>query len=190
MQQQLDWPRIRIRTTVENGCSRLNKVEGLASRVSCGEQGARMVKFSSKHAARSLRCPRLDSWRRHQPPAEDSLGFLGDEMVMAVCVCTPFASHVSIRAVCRRLDELITSEEFRAHRLESGWAEHGVVIAGGFRVSDGDDAMWDVAAERTPECWLLASGRCRPVAPLGRCRLHASSAVLDDEVWVRGGAVG
>ena len=75
-----------------------------------------MVKFSSKHAARSLRCPRLDSWRRHQPPAEDSLGFLGDEMVMAVCVCTPFASHVSIRAVCRRLNELITSEEFRAHR--------------------------------------------------------------------------
>ena len=50
-----------------------------------------MVKFSSKHAARSLRCPPLDSWRRHQPPAEDRLAYLGDQMVMAVCVCTSFA---------------------------------------------------------------------------------------------------
>ena len=105
------------------------------------------------------------------------LSGLGDDLVIALFACAPYTAHGNIRAVCRRLGRLLKSRAFREQRLASGYAEHGVVVAGGER----DDET------RTAECWLLAGGRSWRTAPLSGARYSACSAVVDHEMWVFGG---
>ena len=98
-----------------------------------------------------------------------------DDVLNAIFCRVPFLSHGTVRAVCRRTRALLSSPAFRKERLESGYAESGVVVAGGARA--------DVIAE----CWLLAGGRWWPRAPMSGPRTQACSAVIDNELWVCGG---
>ena len=100
-----------------------------------------------------------------------------DDVLNAIFCRVPFLSHGTVRAVCRRTRTLLSSPAFRKERLESGYAESGVIVAGGSR--DGGN--------RTAECWLLAGGRWWPRAPMSGPRSRACSAVIDNELWVCGG---
>ena len=119
----------------------------------------------------------MASARRPRPPP----AWLGwaDHQVIMVLVRVPFTSHDTLRAVCRRTNALLRSSAFREKRRESGYAERGVVVAGGFR--DG---------RATAECWLLVGRRWRPIAPLTSPRRLACSAVIENELWVIGGLGG
>ena len=70
--------------------------------------------------------------------------------------------------------------------VESGLAEHGLVVAGGMRNHDG---------RLTADCAMLINGRWRPIAPMSGPRANACSAIMDDEdgepeMWVMGGVDG
>ena len=56
--------------------------------------------------------------------------------------------------------------------VESGLAEHGLVVAGGMRNHDG---------RLTADCAMLINGRWRPIAPMSGPRANACSAIMDDE---------
>ena len=92
-----------------------------------------------------------------------------DDVLNAIFCRVPFLSHGAARAVCRRTRTLLSLPAFRKERLESGYAESGVVVAGGAR--DGN---------HTAECWLLAGGRWWPRAPMSGPR---------DGATVRGAAL-
>ena len=96
----------------------------------------------------------------------------------AIFCRVPFLSLGAVRAVCRRTRTLLSSPAFRKERLESGYAESGVVVAGGSRGGP------------TAECWLLAGGRWLPCAPMSGPHIDACSAVIDNELWVCGGQGG
>ena len=104
---------------------------------------------------------------------------LGDDLARSVLVRAPFSSHAAVRAVCRRFDTLIRSPEFGVQRREAGCVERGVVVAGGCARA----SSW----RRTAACWLLASGRWRPIRALSRARADACSVVVDNEMWILGG---
>ena len=103
------------------------------------------------------------------------LDALSDDVFLTLFVSTPFASHHALRSVCRRANHLLQTKEFRKLRLKVGCAEHGVIVAGG------------KTSAPTADCWLLASSRWRPIAPLGAPRSRACSAVLRGEMWLIGG---
>ena len=42
----------------------------------------------------------------------------------------PFEAHGSLHVVCRRLKTLLRSREFLQQRVDSGFAEYGLVVAG------------------------------------------------------------
>ena len=56
-----------------------------------------------------------------------------DDVLNAIFCRVPFLSHGTVRAVCRRTRTLLSSPAFRKERLESGYAESGVVVAVGVR---------------------------------------------------------
>ena len=99
-----------------------------------------------------------------------------DDVLNAIFCRVPFLSHGAARAVCRRTRTLLSSPAFRKERLESGYAESGVIVAGGHRVG-----------HSSAECWLLAGGRWWPRALMSGPRSWACSAVIDNELWVCGG---
>ena len=102
-------------------------------------------------------------------------------MLNAIFCRVPFLSHGAARAVCRRTRTLLSSPAFRKERLESGYAESGLVVAGGRR------ELNYTASTYTAECWLLAGGRWWSRAAMSVPRFQACSAVIDNELWVCGG---
>ena len=84
------------------------------------------------------------------PPAQPPPPLVewSDDVLNAIFCRVPFHSHGAVRAVCRRTRTVLSSPAFRKERLESGYAESGVVVAGGER-----------GGPATAECWLLAGGR-------------------------------
>ena len=113
------------------------------------------------------------------PPAAvpNHLDALSDDLVLRVFVRAPFATHGTLHAVNRRLKSLLRSDTFSKLRLDSGWAEHGLVVAGG-----DDDRIGELA-----DCKMLSHGRWRPMPPMRRRRSGACSVVIDNEMWVMGG---
>ncbi len=109
-----------------------------------------------------------------EPPV--GIAALPDRLVIRAFLSAPFVAHGSLHAACRRLKSILRSDAFRDQRLESGWAERGVVLAGGRR------AFGAVA-----ECCMLCKSRWRPVAPMRGPRSDACSVVIDNEMWVMGG---
>ena len=96
----------------------------------------------------------------------------------------PFATHGSVRVVCRRLNAIIASPAFHDWRVERGLAEHGLVAAGGVRDYEPTDA-----------CSIFFSGQWRLAAALSFVRRSACSAIMEDEdgqpeMWVMGGVGG
>ena len=100
----------------------------------------------------------------------------GEDSLRSVLVRVPFADHGTARALCSRTRDLLRSPAFREERLESGCAEHAVVVAGGVR-----------GGRPTAECRLLTGGRWLSIAPMSGPRFLACSVVLDGELWVLGG---
>ena len=98
--------------------------------------------------------------RRLNPPCP--FAGLSDEIVIAIFVRLAFFSHGTARALCRRVRDLLRSPAFREERLESGYAEHAVVVAGGQR-----------NGRLTAECQLLTGGRWLSIAPMSVPRLYA-----------------
>ena len=87
-----------------------------------------------------------------------ALTILSLTMFVSIFVRVPFVCHGNVSALCHRTRDLLRSAAFREERLESGCAEHGVVVAGGRRGID-----------PTADCQLLTGGRWRRIAPLLTC---------------------
>ena len=110
---------------------------------------------------------------------------LSDDAAVTVFARVPFAAHATVRCVCRRLRALLESSAFRRQRLESGYAEHGVAVLGGFREN-----------ARVADAFVLANGRWRRAARLRAPLSHCAAAVVAadaagwPEVWLLGGKSG
>ena len=118
-------------------------------------------------------------------PKRSALDGLSDELVLQLFSRAPFVTHGTLHAVCRRLKTLLRSREFRQQRAETGLAEHGLVVAGGYR------GMFAA----TVDCSMLTGGRWRLIAPVSFPRNCACSAIVEDadgqpEMWVMGGSAG
>ena len=116
--------------------------------------------------------------RRLNPPCH--LDGLSDDLVMRMFSRAPFMTHGTLHVVCRRLKTLLRSPEFLLQRVDSGLAEHGLVVAGGQR------------GDVTADCSMFIGGRWRPLTPLSGPRYSACSAIAEDEdgqpeMWVMGG---
>ena len=81
---------------------------------------------------------------------------LGEDLVTAICVREPYTSHANLRVVSCHLKNLITSPAFREERIASGYAERGLVIAGGSRGSR-----------------MFVDGRWTKIAPIITPRIHS-----------------
>ena len=93
------------------------------------------------------------------------LTHLSDDLAVAVLARVPFSSQPDVRAACRRFRALLATAAFRQERLDSGFAEFGVVVFGG-----------EHDFEASSACWLLARGEPpRPIAPLSGKRYSAAS---------------
>ena len=118
---------------------------------------------------------------------------LSDDLVLLLFSRVPFVTHGTLHVVCRRLKTLLRSREFRQQRVDSGLAEYGLVVAGGY-----------ANGEATADCSMLTKARWFPpalsarhlrgaaMAPLSHPRAFAYSAVVEDEdgqpeLWVMGG---
>ena len=101
---------------------------------------------------------------------------LSDDLLIVIFVRAPLACHDAARALCARLDALLSSPGFARERVESGYAEHAVVDAGGRR-----------RGRPTAAVWLPDAARLRPSAPPTAMRFRAAFAVLEDELWVISG---
>ena len=129
--------------------------------------------------------------RRLKPPC--LLDGLSDDLVLLLFSRVPFVTHGTLHVVCRRLKTLLRSREFRQQRVDSGLAEYGLVVAGGY-----------ANGEATADCSMLTKARWFPpalsarhlrgaaMAPLSHPRAFAYSAVVEDEdgqpeMWVMGG---
>ena len=143
-----------------------------------------------KPASRDLKRPRM---------GESNMPILmewSDEELLNLLVRVPYTRHNEVRAVCRRFNDLVKSDEFRRMRFESKYVEHGIIFAGG--TNPYDDGP-------TTKCSLLAAlglggnrrsttreteyKRVRPIAPLARARRSAASVVFENELFVFGGEV-
>ena len=101
---------------------------------------------------------------------------LGDDVIRAMLVRRSSAVD-TVRTCCRRLNALIRSPSFRDERLRSGYAENGLVVAGGYNAD----------TRTTTACWLLAGERWRPIGSLHSPRAGACTVVYQGEMWVIGG---
>ena len=110
-------------------------------------------------------------------PPPPLLGY-DDDALISVFARVPFFSHGNVRCVCRRANALLTSPAFREERISSGWAEHGLVVAGGYDVR---------RRGAVADCALLAGGRWRSIARLRAPRDAMRSAVFEGELWLIGG---
>ena len=117
---------------------------------------------------------RARSRRLNNPCGLDALG---DDVIRAMLVRSPFCCHDTVRTCCRRLNALIRSPSFRDERLRSGYAENGLVVAGGYNAD----------TRTTTACWLLAGERWRPIGSLHSPRAGACTVVYQGEMWVIGG---
>ena len=113
--------------------------------------------------------------RARLDPQKNPFDILSDEVVITICVRTSITSHGCLRAVCPRLNELITLPAFRKERVDKGFAERGLIFAGGSR--DGP----------TAECWLYVGRRWKKIAPMKNPHRFSCSAVIENELWVIGG---
>ena len=87
---------------------------------------------------------------------------LGDDLAVALLARAPLASRGALRRVCRRFGALLSTAAFRAERAASGWAERGLLVAGG-----------EECYRATAQCHLFAGGQVVPRAvsharPVGR----------------------
>ena len=105
-------------------------------------------------------------------------------LLLGVLVKMPYFEHGNVRIVCRRWDQIITSETFREQRRKLGYGEHGVVVAGGY-----GDVVAGFATP-TPDCWMLKGGRWRSIAPMSAPRHSFCTAVYEGEMFVIGGVDG
>ena len=103
---------------------------------------------------------------------------LSDDLVLRVFARAPFATHGTVRAVCRRLNTLLRSPEFRRQRLDSGFWEFGLVVAGGRQYG---------APVLVGECSIFTGNRWRSLPPMSGPRALACSAVVHNELFVIGG---
>ena len=103
--------------------------------------------------------PRRRRARRPPARAPDPVGFdtLSDDLVMRAMLRAPFVTHGSLRAVNHRFQAVLGSDAFRKLRLDSGLAEHGVVVVSGW-TSDG--------LRISTDCKMLLNGRWRPIPPI------------------------
>jgi hypothetical protein len=138
---------------------------------------------SSSTASLAVRRTASASWLRRSVRRDPSsaLDELGDDVILRVFSRAPFMTHGTLHGVCRRLKNLLRSREFRQQRVESGLAEHGLVVAGGWR-----------QGRFTEDCFMLSSGRWRPISLLSGPRSAACTAVVENEdgqpeMWVMGG---
>ena len=104
------------------------------------------------------------------------LSDVSDDLLIVIFVRAPLATHQTARSLCARLNALLTSPGFARERVDSGYAEHAVIDAGGRR-----------RGRPTAAIWLPDAARVRPSAPPTVMRFRACSAVLDDELWVISG---
>ena len=117
--------------------------------------------------------------RRLNPPCH--LDGLSDDLVLRLFSRAPFMAHGTLHGVCRRLKTLLRSPEFLQQRVDSGLVEHGLVVAGGWRVG-----------RAIASCSMFTGGRWRPITPMSGPRAGACSAIVEDEdgqpeMWVMGG---
>ena len=138
---------------------------------------------------------------RAGPPTCPDLMEWSDEELLNLLVRVPFAWHHELRAVCRKFNDLVKSDEFCQMRVESKYAEHGCVFAGGvddswrlitscMMVADAGRDPRRAPAWRDPRApaWRQRM-RARPIAPLASVRAHAASVVFEGELFVLGGNV-
>ena len=131
-----------------------------------------------------------DHKRSRKGPLASEIVKWSDAQLLNLLVRVPYAYHHEVRAVCRKFNDLVKSDEFRQMRFESKYAEHGCIFAGGL----------DLRAGPMPVCTLLAWGsrlvmrgfesvRARPIAPLGIPRAGSASLVVENELFIMGGEV-
>ena len=70
---------------------------------------------------------------RPRPAPPPPLVEWGDDALRSIFVRVPLICHGNVRALCHRTKDLLHSPAFREERLESGCAEHAVVLVGGVR---------------------------------------------------------
>jgi len=56
---------------------------------------------------------------------------LGGNLCCRVLICAPWATHCTLRIVCRRFHHCLMAAEFRVQRRRSGWTESAVFAFGG-----------------------------------------------------------
>ena len=94
---------------------------------------------------------------------------ISNDLIISFFASTSFTAHGTLRAVCRRFRAAIESRAFRAARLSTGNAEHGVLYTS------------------ARGSWMLLHGRWRrSTSPPAIFAPHACSVALDGEVWVIG----
>ena len=151
------------------------------------ERGARDVEFpraaSSSTASLAVRRTASASWLRRSVRRDlsSALDELGDDVILRVFSRAPFMTHGTLHGVCRRLKNLLRSREFRQQRVESGLAEHGLVVARGVATGPLHRGLLH-ALKRAVAAHLAASGP----------RSAACTAVVENEdgqpeMWVMGG---
>ncbi len=102
-----------------------------------------------------------------------------DAELLNLLIRVPYAWHDEVRAVCRKFNDLVKSDEFKQMRIEFKCIEHACIFAGGTNLD----------RRPTTTCSLLASLRARPIAPLTSPRAEAASVVFENELFVFGGVI-
>ena len=104
--------------------------------------------------------------RRLNPP--NRLDALSDDLFLRAFVRAPFVCHGTLHSVSKRFKSLLRSDAFREQRLESGLAEHGVVLA---------------CARRMDHACMISSGCVLEIPPMSGPRRGACSVIIDNEMW-------
>ena len=118
-----------------------------------------------------------------------------DAELLNLLIRVPYAWHDEVRAVCRKFNDLVKSDEFKQMRIEFKCIEHACVFAGG--VIDRRPATMctllvgePLAGEAQRRSRRVRDGfRARPIAPLTSPRAAAASVVFENELFVFGGVI-
>ena len=113
-----------------------------------------------------------------QPPC--LLDGLSDDLVLRLFSRAPFMAHGTLHVVCRRLKTLLRSRAFLTQRVDSGLAEHSLIVAGGVHTAN---------STASAECFAFCGRWWRPIAPLSTPRFGPCSAMMENEdglpeMWV------